>query len=484
MSYNHLTRVPIYLVSKRIYPLQSGSIRVLSSSTSNHTASDKSKLRTAADGKKKSKEMSRPQNGEKVVTNAKSSNPATVLTAPRSLPTRHSRHSTPPVAPRDILHVESQKLLDAPPGILFAYNSKNLQYDKVAEYEQGLVECHVLQQKVEYLLRGYSSMIPGCLVNLQSETVSLESDTRSGENYDDVIFNMIQLVERIELEGQAYVELRSKYRSQLARISTDHNQGEEKEEHKEDHHDQEGSRDSLQDDEEVEDETEEFIVDESTDNNAWRMNALVTHYGAPPGPTNQMYDLILDAIAVSVGSSSHPLLMIQHSRSLYNKSLKRYEMDAQEGMDQLNPTSCPTPLTFNAVIRAAAISTHDEQVRDYAMENAFCAFNAMYHHPVVHRNSATYRYMLEMMEVLFPVGAMRGNISAAMWQQAVQEKVVDLALLETMKRMSNQSHGELFDEWWKKVEGRFVRDVNGYGFPLVWGRNKNVRKYDRKSEAY
>jgi hypothetical protein len=385
--------------------------------------------------------------------------------------------------------------------ITAAYNSKNLQYNKVEEYEQGLAECHIVQQKVEYLLRGYSSMIPGSLVNdLNNDSnIMASSDSDSDKNYDDVIFKMIQLVERMELEGQAYVELRSKYRSQLARVSSSS-----------DHHDHTGNvmnqrkedmpadsiidgedlkqqnninaenKDILQDDEEE----AESIVDESTDNDAWRMNALISHYGAPPGPTNHMYDLVLDAIAVSTPSSSHPLTMLQHARSLHKKSLSRYEMDVKEGLDHLNPSSCPTPATFNAVIRASIIRTSDDQVRDYAMENAFFAFDAMYHHPVVHRNTATYRYMLEMMKALFPVGAMRGNISAAIWEQAVQDKVIDLSLFEAMKKISSQSHGDLFDEWWKKVEARFVKDVNGHGFPLIWGKNKNLRRYDRKSEVY
>jgi hypothetical protein len=367
-----------------------------------------------------------------------------------------------------------------------AYNSKNLQYNKVEEYEQGLAECHVLQQKVEYLLRGYSSMIPGSLVYGSCD------DSDSGKSYDDVVFKMIQLVERIELEGQTYVELRSKYRSQLARVSSSSSSSDQFD-HATGSSDGGGSVESegwMEKGEEennvndVGEEEVETIVDESTDNNAWRMNALISHYGAPPGPTNQMYDLVLDAIAVSIGSSSQPLAMLEHSRSLYNKSLNRYEMDVKEGVDHLNPSSCPTPATFNAVIRASILRPYDEQVRDCAMENAFFAFDGMYHHPVVHRNTATYRYMLNVMEALFPVGAMRGNITAAMWEQAVQDKVIDLSLYEAMRRIGSQSHGDLFDEWWKKVEGRFVKDMNGHGFPLVWGKNKNLRRYDRKLEAY
>lgn len=78
------------------------------------------------------------------------------------------------------------------------------------EYENALSECHALQQKVEYLLRGYSSMLEGSMT---------KSDNSFAENKDEIIDNMIELLERMEAEGKAYVEVRSKYRSQLARVA-------------------------------------------------------------------------------------------------------------------------------------------------------------------------------------------------------------------------------------------------------------------------
>lgn len=474
-----------------------------SSSSIDGKKSQDSKVKSTAAGRRK--EDPKEAQASSSTPGKNTNNNPVVRTAPRDLPTRHSRHNKPPVAPTDSLNVECQKIMDAPPGTLFVYNSKNLHQDKVTEYEQGLMECHVLQQKVEYLLRGYSSMIPGSLVHSQSSHYHQEQTTKPTSSYDEVILKMIQLVERLDLEGKAYVELRSKYRSQLAHVSSHSSQQHSSSQssqtpfetnHQDDiqqpsqGHDNDNLQSNQNKEVEDDDDETEFIIDETTDNHAWRMNALILHYGAPPGPTNAMYDLILDAIAVSVGSSNNALAMLEHSRNLYNQSLQRYELDAKAGTDALNPESCPTAATFNAVIRGAAKAAvlrahNDEQVRDYAMENAFFAFNAMYHHPIVHRNAATYRYMLEMMEAVFPVGAMRGNIAAAMWEQAVQDKVVDLSLFEVMKRFANaSSHGEMFDVWWKKVEGKFVKDVNGHGFPLVWGRNKNIRRYDRKSDTY
>jgi len=344
------------------------------------------------------------------------------------------------------------------------------------EYEQALSECHSLQQKIEYLLRGYSAQLPGSLVNL---TLASPSSSSNDMNSIEIIHKMMQLLTRIEMEGKAYVELRSKYRSQLAHISDPNDAS------------------SANTNSNVNIDTN---VDETTNNNnhAWKMTSLVTNFGAPPGPTNAMYDLILDAIAVSVSisssssSSSEPnanaIELLETLKEVHQKSLHRYELDVKAGVEMMNPSSCPTPVTFNAVIRAAgnaaAGNPDKEQVRDYAMENAFFAFDAMYHHPVVHRNSSTYRYMLDMIGAVFPVGEVRGNIAAVMWEKAVQDKVVDVPLFEAMKKVGSEEHGELFDGWWKSTEAKFVEGVNGNGFPIVWGKNKKLRRFDRKMDSY
>ena len=344
-----------------------------------------------------------------------------------------------------------------------AYKSKNLELSKMEEYEEAVSDSYSLQQKVEYLLRGYSSMLPGSITN------EISGKAPSGEiNADEIIKKMVKLLKRIEQEGNAYVELRSKLRSQLARVS-ESNQS-----------DSEYNDSSSSDSEEDNDETN---TDEDA-NDAWRMNALVRNFGAPPGPSAAMYDLILDAIAVSITSSNNPLELLHISHELYSKSLERFDLDSKAGVDSLNPSSCPTTMTFNAVIRAATYPTDNEEVRDRSMENAFLAFNAMYHHPVVNRSSSTYRYMLDMMNVHFPAGEIRGNIAAGMWEKAVQDKVVDTGLYESMKKLGSVEHGQLFDNWWKSMEDKHNPDVNGYGFPVVWGKNKKLRRFDKRFDIY
>ena len=332
------------------------------------------------------------------------------------------------------------------------------------EYEQALNECHALQQKVEYLLRGYSALLPGSMVDIASDSEEKTSTSGNSDGADEIIGKMMKLLDRMEQEGKTYVELRSKFRSQLARVSDNANSN--------------ANADSNED--------AEVPIDENTSINAWKMNSLIANFGAPPGPTSTMYDLILDAIAVTVTtpSSKTPLSLLQTSRELHAKAAERYELDAKAGTEGLNPSSCPTPATFNAVIRAATIRTEDEEIRDTAIENGFYAFNTIYHHSVVHRNSSTYKYILDMIGAHFPPGEMRGNIVAGIWEKAVQDKVVDLTVFEAMRKVGSAQHGELFDGWWKSVQGQFEKDGNGHGFPIVWGKNKKLRRFDKRFDTY
>lgn len=298
------------------------------------------------------------------------------------------------------------------------------------------------------------------------DTMTASNSASANANGKEIIEKMIQLLERMELEGKTYVELRSKYRSQLARVSDAPN---------------------VKDDDDSKNDDNETTDSDTEAPDAWKMNSLITNYGAPPGPTIAMYDLILDAIAVSIPSSNNDddaLSLLQSSRKLHMRAIERFELDRKAGMEGLNESSCPTPATFNAVIRAAAIETEDERVRDTAIENGFYAFNTIFHHTVVPRNSSTYKYVLDMICAHFPPSEMRGNIVAGIWEKAVQDKVVDLNVYESMTKIGIEEHGELFDGWWKGVQAKFDKDLNGYGFPISWGKNKKLRRFDKRNDTY
>lgn len=324
----------------------------------------------------------------------------------------------------------------------------------------------------------------GSIVNLQNGNDDDGSGSGSS-NGDEIIEKMRTLLERMEAEGKTYVELRSKFRIQHAKTTK-----QSKKVDKSSMFSVAGVDVDMYDDDvdvDTDDDTDSDSKGEGdSDADAWRLKSLISNYGTPPGPTVTMYDLILDAIAVSISSSKDPLSLLKASRELHSRAIQRHNLDVKGGVDGLNPTSCPTAVTFNALIRGAVSvsGTKSDEVRDYAIENGFFAFNNMFHHDVVHRNSSTYKNLFDMISGHFPVGAMRGNIAAGIWEKAVQDKVVDLSVFKAMSNLGNLKHGQIYDEWWKKVEGDFKQDANGYGLPMVWGKNKNVRRFDKRFDTY
>ena len=105
---------------KRSYLHLNNSISIRSAfftSGSDATASSTSKQRKQETKSKPSARPPRSTPGEE--PKATKVEPAKVLTAPRELPTRHSRHQKPSVAPVESLETECQKLINAPPGTLF-----------------------------------------------------------------------------------------------------------------------------------------------------------------------------------------------------------------------------------------------------------------------------------------------------------------------------------------------------------------------------
>lgn len=385
---------------------------------------------------------------------------------PRTLPTRHSRHHAPPIAPVQVLDEEHDRIVSSIPGTLLAFNPQNLHQTKKEEYEHALLESFHLSQQIEFILRGYSAQIsPMSIVHLQAKKPIETKKISNQENVHEVINKMIKLVERIEQEGNAYVELRSKFRVQSTQTTS---------------HGDEGVDSSAS-----------ANTDAST--NAWKISQLIKSYGATPGPTITMYDLILDAIAISISNckdSAQELSFLEMSRDIYTRAVERFELDLKAEMIDLNISSCPTTMTFNAMIRAAANASNskkNEQVRDVAMENAFFAFNAMHHHPVVPRNSATYAYMLQMMNVHFPIGEMRGHIAVGIWEKCLQDGVVDENVIHSMIEFGdNKSHGEMFDTWFtKSIKSVWnSKERNGFGFPVSWGENRRLRRFDKRFDVY
>merc|ERR1739848_737024 len=88
-----------------------------------------------------------------------------------------------------------------------------------------------------------------------------------------------------------------------------------------------------------------------------------------------------------------------------------------------------THMTFNAVMRAVASVPYDgkdDELRDIAVDTAFSAYDAMYNHSGtgIKRNSATYKYMLEVVAKFLPNSPSKGNIAYALFHKARFEDAV------------------------------------------------------------
>ena len=185
--------------------------------------------------------------------------------------------------------------------------------------------------------------------------------------------------------------------------------------------------------------------------------------------------------------------------------------------------SMPTPLTFNAVIRTAAsrppaIDTGSiilnkplimdkamiQRRRDAVLEEAFGTYDCTYHHScsTAERNSATYRYMFEVVGLHMPPGPSRGNIVRALFENCADEGCLDNHVLDTLALLpvddQTQQEGrrlESFDEdvrrgakdfgkWLDETRQKYDKSKNGYGFPLKWSRNKKSRRWKKIISFY
>lgn len=363
------------------------------------------------------------------------------------------------------------------------YEADDLNLTKIEEYENALTKSYDTQQTVEYILRGYNVTFPTSLVQTTNPDSITDDDwkqaattTTDASSYEETLEKMMELLERMEREGDVYVELRTKFRSQLARRNAD-------------------------DEDTTVANDDDLTMSSTEETEASKMQQLANTYGAPPGPSTVMYDLILDAISVSIPylSPSTAITWIHKAEILRERALERHKLDVTAGdMDKVNLDSIPSPITFNAVIRAAANAPYngkEEQLRDVALEAAFYTYDAMHHHLIVDRNTATYRYILETVGKYIPVSPSKGNIAHSLFVKAcVEERVLDETLVDALLNyvMTDEggtgkadSLGIDFDNWIDNhIKTTFHESKNGYGFPVKWSSKKRTKRYDRRFAAY
>ncbi|KAL7522077.1 hypothetical protein ACHAWX_006775 [Stephanocyclus meneghinianus] len=360
------------------------------------------------------------------------------------LPTKHSSKLPPKVCHPSLLRSEVESLFDAPIGSLITYQppEKKHQLRTVQEeIEHAYYASDAVVQRVEYLLRGLNAQVSkDSYVAKAISRGAMTTDSGEGENKlsrQECFRAMIDLIDRMDEEGQVFVEMRKRVRSQLEGVSSQTST--------------DGSSSSSSDssDDEDDDVDEESIKkftqytedrmrtagfstsdktshtfgssspvssDDDSNANEIQLNPEDYQFGAPPGLTVHMYDLLLDALAClckeqysTNGPADVDLVEImgeesppEFAKEILDAVLNTHWMDggdiglgsAADASNALNKIAqgigvgagtgagslahytamkfdvrtCPTPMTFNAVLRIAA--EFDYKAHAKMVENA------------------------------------------------------------------------------------------------------------------
>ena len=366
-----------------------------------------------------------------------------------SLPTRHSRHLPPPIAYGTELQDLTEELL-------------TIKFPLPPFYEQGLSftsqkmwhELDPILQKGEYVLRGHAACIPRTLHHdprRNSSSSSEDSPTRH-------IAQMKAILNRFQDEGLLYMERVQQRRYAVVTAS---------------YYSQQKDTTAT--------ENTNSIHEEDSSSFANKVELKC----ATPGPTVEMWDTLLDSMAVTPTHDT-PTTMF----TILQHVLSRHDKDG--GFERnINPYTVPTICTFNTVLRGVASTPYnninttnnnkeeeDTRVRDSALETAFGVYDDMRFH--VNRNAATYRYMIQVVHKFLPPSKTRGNIAYALWKLAQQEHVASQEVLNALLDVSssNQNHNPELQDW-IETHGNNIRHM-----PLNWRKNYKLRRYITKDATY
>ncbi|KAL3795250.1 hypothetical protein HJC23_008335 [Cyclotella cryptica] len=359
------------------------------------------------------------------------------------LPTRHSSKLPPKVCHPSLLRSEVESLFNAPIGSLITYqpHEKKHQLRSVQEeIEHAYYASDAVVQRVEYLLRGLNAQVSNesYVTKAVSQGV-MAMDAGNGENTlsrQECFRVMMDLINRMDEEGQAFVEMRKRVRSQLEGVSsrTSSDGSSSSSSDSSDDEDDDVDEESLnkftqytedrmrsagfstRDKSSSTSGTNPVSSDEDSNDEEIQLNPEDYQFGAPPGLTVHMYDLLLDALACLckeqyspngpgdvdlidlMGEESPP----EFAKDILDGVLNTHWMDggdiglgsAADANNALNKIAqgigvgagtgagslahytamkfdvrtCPTPMTFNAVLRIAA--EFDYKAHATMVENA------------------------------------------------------------------------------------------------------------------
>lgn len=338
------------------------------------------------------------------------------------LPTRHSRNEPKAVCSIDQLADYTHEILETP----FPLYEPGHEATGLWEATDSII------QMAEFVIRGHAACIPQTLAFRKKQEASHFPPKEHVDTIQAIITRMSE-------QGNLYMNLRHQMRSAIVR------------------RDEESSPSSS-----------------SSDGSGLESNAAPANHNlnmAGPGPSIEMWDTFLDSMAVTEPS-------VAEISGILDYVLHRHNEDGGHESNT-NPFTFPTILTFNAALRGIANTPYtvggNEQVRDEALETAFGTYDEMRLH--VDRNSATFRYMLDVVAKFIPPSHSRGNIAYGLWSHARLQNVASRQVLEALQRANIPSNTKDFDDWLAK--NKDIREM-----PLKWRKIHRVRRYSRNDETY
>lgn len=422
---------------------------------------------------------------------------------PLIMPVLHSRKCLPRACldPAELQDL-TEDVLSAPFGNLFQYpqyadGRRPGMSDAEWKQQDSRLAWNVADgtvQKVEYLLRGHSAKIPGTLWHQWTRADGSAPVSAVGNDDEDPLESLAvidSLVARMWDEGSFFMETRQKRYSQLAmeedlKESTSMGSAEDefvaadwKKFARED-----TISDDLEDDEDwkAPEPPQQDGVEQGSDEVAATHD--MTEDFAMPGPSVDMYDIYLDAIATIAGlipskEAATPLVTAKHALYTHEFIMYRHQLDGGDAANT-NQHTQPTQISYNAVIRAAANFPFDggedlesdEIYRDWAIMASMSVHDRLVHAKGIERNSSTYAYLLQVIAKYMPPCTYRGNVARGLWRLAKVNGVYNQQVQDALLLANAESNGPEHDEWLdENIRGKDWRT----DAPHRWRRR--VQKY-------
>jgi len=217
---------------------------------------------------------------------------------------------------------------------------------------------------------------------------------------------------------------------------------------------------------------------------------------ALPGPTVAMYDTVLDAMVCHAEQHATTTQVATPGTALnmFQKILSRHVLDGGDALNA-NIHTRPTVLSYNAPIRLAAAQhtfiqhakEHHQHAaatlrRDEALALALGSWDALMQSEMLHRNSATYRYLLHVMGRFFPTSQIKGNMVHGVWHHAVEAGLVDEDVIQAYCAAQTPSNGPQFDAYLERHQ--LTPTTLKTAVPQRWIRYSRKYRYQDRENTY